>query len=242
MPNGRPKPIIGITVNPSARDKVFGLSEFGLPQDLAQAVFRTGGIPVAIPLLEEATCDYLDLIDGLILSGGPDVFPQHYYINPNQTPIYNSNKKSEFTAQLLSVALETKIVVLGICAGMQAMAGYLGGKLDRCELSPAPPTKSVNHWQVSPGQPSSHKICLQIGSKLSNIVASRSVVVNSLHQEKVVRVPPSITVCARSVDDSIEGIEVQDRDFVLGVQWHPELLPDSPAGWGLIKEFVDAAR
>lgn len=111
---------------------------------------------------------------------------------------------SDFDRKVFDYAINNDIPYLGICLGMQVM-----GNLDKVD----------NHYLHQ------HFVNIKKDSLLYKIYKKDKISVNSRHHEKVINT--NYNVCAISDDGVIEGIEVKDKKFILGVQWHPEDLSDS---------------
>lgn len=109
--------------------------------------------------------------------------------------------------------------VLGICRGIQLANVALGGTLyqdiDRCIPQP------LMHMQKHPQSESIHKVQLAAGSRLSRLLNTEEIYVNSTHHQSVDAPAPGLIVTAKAPDGVIEGLESADGQFVL-VQWHPE--------------------
>lgn len=116
-------------------------------------------------------------------------------------------------------ARETGMPVLGICRGIQLANVALGGTLyqdiDRCIPQP------LMHMQKHPQSESIHKVQLAAGSRLSRLLNTEEIYVNSTHHQSVDAPAPGLIVTAKAPDGVIEGLESADGQFVL-VQWHPE--------------------
>lgn len=233
------RPIIGITMSEAEPDDTFGMAAYSVQASLCHAVYMTGGLPFPIPLLQQGLTDVAASLDGLILSGGTDAFPEHFYAADKQAGLYTSVVKFECTQELIRCAFSMEIPLLGVCAGMQAMAGYHGGRLERCPVLERP---MVNHWQIKKGKPSHHMVKIAPGSRLAGIIESEETTVNSMHRERVVNVGQTAKVSATATDGTIEALELDAEALAIGVQWHPELEPKAAAGWPIIKAIVDAAR
>ncbi|MDR3208954.1 MAG: gamma-glutamyl-gamma-aminobutyrate hydrolase family protein [Rickettsiales bacterium] len=194
-------------------------------------VIAAGGIPVH--LTPELIDMQLAAVNprGLILPGGDFPFPDEYYIDK---PFYPGKAGIRFDAyrEMINYSVAHHIPLLGICAGMQAMAGYLGGKIG----NPAKGHRVEDEY--------AHNVAICPDSLLMKIVAAHSIMVNSSHNEFVAAVGKFGTA-AISDDGIIEAIEPRSpwADFVLGVQWHPEKLAEKDERQAAIfNAFVKAAK
>ncbi len=200
------RPIIGITH--SFEDNFAKLNVSYL-----KAVAKFGGISLIIPYSEDVTT-ISEITNGIILSGGGDL-SQHLLsekLSPKATNI--CEKRDIFEAKLCKIAYEKNIPTLGICRGMQVMAAALGGKI--CQ-------HIDNHMQP-PEKITFHKITIEKNSRLFEISKMTSANVNSYHHQCVTSVPPCFSISAKSPNFTIEAIEAKNKNFFIGVQWHPEKL------------------
>lgn len=176
-------------------------------------------------------------LDGLLIPGGDDFGPDEYEKYPEGIFTLASDAQIAFDRSLLEAFLELRKPMLGVCYGMQLLALHAGGA-----LYPHLPTDldgEIAH-SASDGGSSEHSIEIEPGSKIAGIVGLSTLPVNSRHHQGV-RDAGSLSVAARSRDRLIEAIEQPGDPFVVGVQWHPEVLA-GPAGAGLLDAFVEAAR
>ena len=100
----------------------------------------------------------------------------------------------------------------------------------------------MKHEEETGDEAPEHAVAVEPGTTLAKILGQERVVVNSYHHQSVDRIAPGFRVAATSEDGVVEAIERSDHPFYLGVQWHPERMPDSPATRRLVGAFVDAAR
>ena len=183
------------------------------------AVSRAGGLPIALPYNKETTEDLLSLCNGLVLPGGTYTFPDILYghetnLNEKIHPRYQF--ESEFTLR----ALDAELPMLGICAGMQMIAAAKGATFYsdvRLELPSA-----IDHLNACPAENTAHRIDITPGTQLRKIIAVDHLEVNTAHKEAIKDNFGNLTISARAPDTVIEGIELPDHPFCIGVQWHPE--------------------
>jgi putative glutamine amidotransferase len=158
-------------------------------------------------------------VDGLLLTGGPDVDPQLY----GQEPLPETQKpdppRDRMEFRLLGEALERNLPVLAICRGLQLFNVYHGGTL--IQHLPGDPHRTKQR-PPDPSQPL-HEIRVTPDTKLAAILSDGQHAVNSRHHQAVDRLGNHIQVSAKSVKDGIiEGLERPDKAFAVAVQWHPE--------------------
>ena len=211
------KPIIGITCcMREARYSDFVRHAAILPSAYISMVDKVGGVPMIIPPAGDMTI-LLDSIDGLIVSGGPDISPANYNEEPGPmtTEFYPEQDYSEMG--LIERALERDMPLLGICRGMQILSVAHGGRMHQ-HLDTTPGHEGHGGFF---GKSTEHGVVVEGGSQLASIMGD-SFTVNSLHHQGVSD-SGSLDVSARADHDGlIEGVERKDKKFCIGVQWHPE--------------------
>ena len=178
---------------------------------------------------------------GALFTGGEDVDPRLYGETPQKNlrhPLHVSRDRDEFELGVLQRVLPKGIPVLGICRGLQLLNIALGGSLYQ-DLETALDTP-VRHRKY-PNQDAEHVVFLEWGTRLFALLGRRSIRVNSAHHQGIKKLGKGLRVAARSEDRVIEGIELPDHPFFIGVQWHPERYP-SPASRKLVEAFVQATR
>lgn len=204
------------------------------PKTLFRMVADTGAMPCGVPYLPGREEEILDAHDGLISPGGRFEFPKAWYVE-GRTSAAPPSERCNVDLKLMRLFLSADKPVLGICSGMQMMAGLAGCKLvgDIKDAAGAP--------LIHNGTDCTHDVEIVEGSRLAGIMGTTSAHINSLHNEAVVDVPQGVTVTARAPDGIIEAIELEDQRFALGVQWHQEKYhgTDHP-GNALFEAFVKA--
>ena len=208
-----------------------------------QAIHQCGGTPLLLPVLTEggASKRYLELVDGLLLSGGGDVEPRYF----GQEPLRGTGKvypeRDSFEIELVRAALQQDVPVLAICRGIQVLNIALGGDIYQDIYSQAP--GMLEHSQKIGRNFPWHKVDLLPDSRLAKILGSGEVRVNSFHHQAVKTVAPGFEVTARAADGLTEAIESNQHRFAIGVQWHPEAMaPNDPMSLKLFEAFVVACR
>lgn len=197
-----------------------------------KSVERVGGVPMLLPVVsdEKLISEMVDNIDALILSGGYDVSSYYY----NQEPIKINETFPErdfFDFALLKYALKKGIPILGICRGMQIINVFFGGTLYQ-DLSLH--KDSIKHDQEVNPTFLWHKVKLIENSLIYDIINQEEVMVNSFHHQGIDKVGEGLKVSARASDNLPEAIE--GEGFLLGLQWHPEMLMMDEIFRGLIEE------
>lgn len=208
------------------------------PRNYVAAVQRAGGLALVLPpdpVVVEDPDLLLDRVDGLLLAGGADVDPSSYGAEPHAETKGTWPDRDAFEIALTRAALARRMPLLGICRGMQVLNVALGGTLEQH----LPDRLPDNLHRTLAGTFGSHQVELEPGSLACRAAGGESLLVMSHHHQGVDRVGEGLRVSGHSPDDEIvEAIELPDRDFALGVIWHPEEDPDSP----VIASLVEAAR
>lgn len=227
------RPIIGITC--FMRDAVYGnwhRHAAILPSAYVSVIGRVGGTPLIIPP-SGGTCDLLKKIDGLVISGGPDINPEMY--GEDISPLTNKFHPEQDAAEidLINKALEMDMPLLGVCRGMQILSVIHGGKLHQ-HLDSTPGFE--NHGGYD-GVSTEHGVDVKENTLLQTLMGD-SITVNSTHHQGVADAG-DLTVTGNAKHDGlIEAVERVDKKFCLGVQWHPERIGHD----NLYSGLVEAAR
>jgi putative glutamine amidotransferase len=211
-----------------------------LPREYADAVQRAGGIALLLPpdpRAIEHPDELLDLLDGLILAGGSDVDPAAYGAEPHRETLGVNPERDAFELALASRAVQRDLPFLGICRGMQVLNVARGGTL----LQHLPESHGHEDHRRTAGSfdGNDHLVRLEATSLAARAAGEESHRTLSHHHQGVDAVGEGLVVSGHSVlDDLPEAIELPDRRFVLGVQWHPEVDETSR----LIGSLVEWAR
>ncbi|MDD3206244.1 MAG: gamma-glutamyl-gamma-aminobutyrate hydrolase family protein [Lachnospiraceae bacterium] len=239
------KPLIGITCNYDYRDIVGRASGMGaegqdwnfVAGDYVQSIEKAGGSPVLIPQCEsfESLYPLLEKLDGILVTGGHDVGPERYgQCNKHSGLIIPERDAQDI--RLVQFALEHEKPVLGICRGTQILNVACGGSLYQ-DLEKEGDFE--HHFGDNyPRNYAWHNVTLSEGSILKDIYGTAKVQVNSIHHQAIREPGTDVTITAYSFDGVPEGIEVSGHKFVVGVQWHPEMMYDSAEQTKLFQAFL----
>lgn len=237
------KPIIGLAGNniTMKSGSIREIERVYVNEDYVRAVEKAGGIPIILPIVHDEAGIQLQvgLCSGIIMTGGQDIHPKCYEEEARQGLGNVNLAADEYQMKLLKAALAGAKPVLAICRGHQVLNVVCGGTIfqDLAEM-PAP---TLKHVQDSKRYEVAHKIGILVGSLLWSMLGE-AVWVNSYHHQCVKEVGKGLRVTARSADGAIEGLELADREFVVGVQWHPEMMAsNSDEMLCLFRRLIDVA-
>ncbi len=198
--------------------------------DYLKGVSDAGGVPVVLPpsLSIRAAETLLDGLDGLLLSGGPDLDPGYYGEEPIPELGTTIPEWDALEMALLRLALERGMPIFGICRGMQILNVALGGTLYQ-DVPSQLGSEILNHWQTTPKCQFTHEVEVRGGTYLAKITDRQTVEVNSYHHQGIKGLAEVLTVAAHSADGVIDALESRDfsERWVVGVQWHPEGMRDA---------------
>lgn len=229
FPEGKQQPVIGITANYVERDA-------RLADRYYLSVVEAGGTPLLIPPVadRDVIASTLEHIDGLLLTGGADINPLWTGEEP-VAELSNINSTRDLPELLATrLAYNRQIPILGICRGIQTLTVALDGKVRQHVAS------EIKHSQDAPREELTHSVTIGDGTTLRGIFGGAGrMFVNSIHHQAVAAPGRRFRVSARAADGVIEAIESNEYKPVIGVQWHPEWLPE---GAPLFKWLIGEAR
>lgn len=204
---------------------------------------RAGGLAVLLPpdpALADEPAQALELIDGLLLVGGPDLDPALYGAAAHPEAEAAQPARDAFELSLLDGARERGIPVLGICRGMQVINVAAGGSLH--QHLPEVPGTSEHRRALGSFEDNDHHVELDPASRAHDAAAESPHRVISHHHQAVDRLGEGLVASGRSPQEGLtEAVESLDGAWVLGVQWHPEADPDSPVIGALVRAAAHRA-
>jgi putative glutamine amidotransferase len=240
-------PLIAVTTS-EMRQNTFDLAtdqadpprqEMVLGMRYLESIGRAGALAMVVPPLPcPAIPALLERVDGICLSGGPDLHPDAYGADPHAALGPTEPRLDAFELALARAADERDLPVLAICRGMQVLNVARGGTLH--QHLPDVVGEDVTHRQ--PGNPSraTHAVSVAADSRLAAILGRTEADVNSFHHQACDVIGERLVVTARAEDGTVEGVEAVDRRFMVGVQWHAECLVDHDEQAALFSAFVEA--
>lgn len=232
------RPIIGITTSQVHSSQIkLGYESYYLllSKNYVTAIEKAGGTAIIIPLSQNNVLTFIELIDGLLLSGGGDISPWLYGCEPRVGLKSVNVERDLFEIRLVREAINRGIPILGICRGCQLLNVALGGTLVQ-DISSEIKT-NIPHFYITPPSFRVHKVKLDPSSKLAKIYGTTELMVNSSHHQAVNKLGKGLKAVAWAPDGVIEGIESMEERFIIGVQWHPERILDN-LQLKLFKEFI----
>ncbi len=228
------RPLVGITAyaEPDVRWGVWQLPAALIPLSYVEAVEHAGGRPLLVPPSQEGVEETLEALDGLLVSGGPDLDPSLYGQEPHPETkgVHESRDRGELA--LLRAALERDMPVLAVCRGSQLLNVARGGDL----VQHLPEVVGDESHRHAPGAFADHEVTVREGTQLGALVGDRAYV-KSHHHQGIGRLGAGLVESAWAEDGTVEGLEDPSRLFALGVLWHPEEGEDA----ALFRALVDEA-
>jgi len=244
------RPLIGVTTQ--TLRAIDGIPE-GLPHSVVmnQRYYHTaaaaGAAPVLVPLLEELETlrAVYDQLDGILIPGGVDVDPAVFGEPPHERLGRTDPARDRVEIQLVRWAVAEGKPVLGLCRGLQVINVALGGTLYQ-DLDAEYPNAIKHDYFPTHGferDHLAHDVTVESGSRLHHALERACVPVNSMHHQGIKALAAALVRSATAPDGLIEAAELPNGNFVVGVQWHPEVFELSePSTGALFRDFVLAAR
>lgn len=246
MNKKRIAPVIGITCSMEYDEKgrrypTTYAFDF-LKRSYYEAVERSGGVPIVLPNTKKRNSVYvlLNLLDGLLISGGNDVDPVFYGENREAKNLDITPERDLFELSLVRKTRDMGIPMMAICRGMQLLNVAFGGNLYQ-DFSTEKSFRD-HTLEGSTIYRKKHAIIIQEGSMLFDIIRKKRIMVNTSHHQMVKKVGTGLVTTAWSEKDGvIEAIETEEDSFLLGIQWHPELMMDKNSKV-LFDSLIQSAR
>lgn len=210
---------------------------------LCKALLTAGALPLMLPMTHEPEelAAYVELCDGFVISGGPDVDPALFGGDPNYDKSLLCPERDAMELPLIKLVLEVDKPLFTICRGTQLLNVALGGTLsmDVYDRKPTQTSALWNHIGVL-AHPV-HPVDIKPNSKLAQAVGVNQVQTNSAHHCVIDKLGAGLDLVGWATDGVPEAIEHAEKNFCLGVQWHPEQTWQSiPTDFALWEAFVAA--
>lgn len=242
-------PIIGITGMRWPDEKKEDMHQMDKTQiHYIEAVQKSKGIPIVLPVLEEFNAETIkrqvSLVDAILIQGGIDITPSLYGEEAVPELDITCLKTDKFLLEVIKCAKERKIPILGICKGMQLINVSYGGTLYQDIKYAGLDSKSHRQSDESITKPF-HSINLEKNSLLGKIFDNKEkIMVNSYHHQAVKDLGKGLVIDAKADDGIIESIHYDDKSqWILGVQFHPEQLSRNNEEFrAIFSEFIKQAN
>jgi putative glutamine amidotransferase len=203
------------------------------PFAYVRSVETAGGRALVIPPSDEGLDETLDVLDGVVFSGGGDLNPRLYDAEPHPETDTPREARDRAELRMLQAALERDMPVLAICRGSQLLNVARGGDL----IQHLPEEVGHDQHREDPGTFSDHAVEVAADSRLGRLVGTNAPV-KSHHHQGIGRIGEGLREVAWAEDGVVEGLEDPAQRFALGVLWHAEEGEDG----SLFRGFVDEAR
>ena len=217
-------PLIGVTTSRKGGWRSYLMHRLALARVGARAIRLIPGRPLPH-----------EKLDGLVIGGGDDIGAEIYggQVMPD---VRIDPDRDRLELDLLKVALPAGLPVLGICRGSQMINVALGGSLH---------TDIYQVYEQAPKMRTvlpKKRISIMPGTMLDRILCCNPCHVNALHHQSVDRLGAGLKIAAQDKAGIVQAIESEAAAFLLGVQWHPELLFWKAQQQRLFGAFTEAAR
>ncbi len=179
---------------------------------------------------------FSDTLDGIVIGGGSDIDPALYGEAPHEATVHLDHKRDRMEWRLLERYLPKEIPIMGICRGAQMINVFLGGSLNQHifdeDLEFAHKKSPFPH----------KKIYIEPHTTLYAILQTRECIVNSIHHQSMERLGEGLIHTAFDDNRIPQAIEHTAHPFLIGVQWHPEYMPQRTQQRALFKALVQKAK
>jgi putative glutamine amidotransferase len=235
------KPLVGICSDLviSKRDKK---PKAVLDCGFVDGVYAAGGVPFIIPPMEreEVVDEYMDRIDGLLMTGGLDLNPQKLGKRPHPAVKPMLPRREEADRRIMKMAIEKRLPTLCVGVSMQLMNVMFGGTIHTHLPEDMP--RALPHFDPHDAT-HRHTVFVTPATRLEEIYGEGEIRVNSNHHQGIRTLGKGLRSSALSPDGLVEAIETMDPTWwMLGVQWHPENDSSSALDRQLFEGFLDACK
>lgn len=226
------RPVIGITTYLTrARFGSWDVDSALIPWMYVEAIERAGGRALLVPPSVDGSTETLDVLDGVLFSGGNDLDPASYGAEAHPQTTDTSSERDRAELALLEGALARDMPVLAVCRGSQVLNVARGGDL----VQHLPEVVGDEKHKHTPGVFADHAVEIKEGSRLAGIVGPRAEV-KSHHHQGYGRVGEGLQEVAWAEDHTVEALEDPEKRFAVGVLWHPEAAEDAALFEALVRE------
>lgn len=214
-------PQIGITTVNFKRPNGNGVTHV-INDTYVDAIIKTGGLPALIPVTDDETLldAYVEKMDGFLFSGGVDISPSFYGENPHRLLSDTSLVLDRCQIPLMRKVIAARKPFLAICRGHQVLNVACGGTLYQDVTLCGDVMK---HFQATDSGDYSHLVHIEKESRIHEMFGDTAWT-NSFHHQSVKELGRGLVITAHAEDGIVEGVELADYPYGLGVQWHPEAM------------------
>lgn len=241
------RPVIGVTLDREDAGGYATVPWYALRENYCASLSQFDADVIALPAHSESALQYAHLCDGIVISGGGfDIDPSLFGAENVHESVNLKPERTDFEVALVKAMVELRKPLLGICGGEQLLAALYGGVL--YQHIPDEVANALNHSPSGSihnpsGNQHAHSVTISSDTLLAKICGTEEFIVNSSHHQAVshLRSDSPLKINAISPDGVVEGIELPDHPFCIGVQWHPEY-EVSAFDTRILSAFVDACR
>lgn len=207
--------------------------------DYVSAIERAGARAILLPVtLDPENMDsFIDMCDGFLFPGGPDIEPVRYGEMKSEKCFDTVPERDEFEFFAFPRVLSSGKPIIGICRGSQLMNTALGGTL--YQDIPTEVASEVAHREG--GRDTRHEVDILDGTMLKNIIGKERTNINSYHHQAVKELGRGLVAMARADDHIIEAVCLPEHKFALGLQWHPERMKNDDCE-AIFTAFISACN
>ncbi len=210
----------------------------------SQSVWKAGGIPLLLtyPEDESKVSDVADHLDGLILTGGPDlpigIYGGAPYDMKGEEPMHPA--RVSFDRKIFDAFFQSQKPILAVCAGLQIINVMRSGTL--YEDVPSQLTGAMDHGDYK-GPVVKHSVEVEKSSLLRDVLGNVTPTVNSTHHQGIRQLGEGLLPIAYAPDGLIEAVgPVNGESSFLAVQWHPEQMQEDPTQMKLFHWLIEEAN
>ncbi len=206
-------------------------------------IYRAGAIPMMFPLniKKEDALELYNMCSGILLTGGHDVDPKLYNEKRKSYCGKTNSKRDELETFIFKKAYKDNKPLLGICRGIQLINVLMEGTLYQDINSEIKTDKKIEHCMSYPYDREAHKIKIVKGTPLYALLKKTEIPVNSYHHQGIKKCGKSLIPMAFSEDGLVEAICCKRKEFIWGIQWHPEFYSEkNTVSNKIFSEFVKA--
>jgi putative glutamine amidotransferase len=237
------RPRVGVPWRTAAEESA---NKRGAYDHYLNAIREAGGEPVEVSLRlpEEQLAQLAQSLDAVVLTGSPaDVDPQRFGNARHPAAAEPDPDRERTDEALIDYALGAGKPVLAICYGAQLLNVHFGGSL--LQDIPSEMQTTLDHDQDENGHDGLHAVRIEGGhlAELASQLGKDEVQINSSHHQAILQPGRGLRVTAHAPDGVVEAIEWEGgRDWVVGVQWHPERMRGDALAEALFRRLVSEAR